>query len=113
MGKYERIIDSIDHERGNCLMLYKDNVGLLRPLGEETELKAIRALLEWFMGKDKEEALSGLGKSQDGRIAASIVSMLIEKQMRTAKKYVDSCIKKQRRSERNQSHTRVPDLSRD
>lgn len=102
MKKYITKTESIDPERGNCLLLYTDKVRPLTKLTDNELGITMRALLLWFIGKiTVDEALGEITEKCKNGLLSDIVESIITAQQRHVQKYLAECERKKWRRERN------------
>ena len=89
MKRYRSKLETVDPERGDCLMLYADTVELIRALDERDRDDVIQAMFSWFLGAKEKEVIDGLVETSS-KIAIQILKSVIEKQKRNAGKFMRS-----------------------
>lgn len=102
MRNYIPKTQTIDPERGNCLLLYTDKVRPLTRLPDNEFLVTMRALCRWFIGKISfDEALLEISDKCKNGLLCDLVESIMSAQQRHVQKYIANCEKRKRRSERN------------
>lgn len=104
MKRYRSKLETVDPERGDCLMLYADTVELISALDEKDRDNVIRAMFSWFLGAEEQSVIDGLVETSS-KIAIQILKSVIEKQKRNAGKFIEKCLKQQ---QRRLGHPRFP-----
>ena len=96
MKRYRSKSETVDPERGDCLMLYADTVELISALDEKDRDNVIQAMFSWFLGAEEQSVIDGLVRTAS-KIATQILKSVIEKQKRNAGKFIEKCLKQQQR----------------
>ena len=104
MKRYRSKLETVDPERGDCLMLYADTVELIGALDEKDRDNVIQAMFSWFLGAEEQSVIDGLVRTAS-KIATQILKSVIEKQKRNAGKFIEKCLKQQ---QRRLGHPRFP-----
>ena len=104
MKRYRSKLETVDRERGDCLMLYADTVELISALDEKDRDNVIQAMFSWFLGAEEQSVIDGLVRTAS-KIATQILKSVIEKQKRNAEKFIEKCQKQQ---QRRLGHPRFP-----
>ena len=104
MKRYRSKLETVDPERGDCLMLYADTVELISALDEKDRDNVIQAMFSWFLGAEEQSVIDGLVRTAS-KIATQILKSVIEKQKRNAGKFIEKCLKQQ---QRRLGHPRFP-----
>ena len=104
MKRYRSKLETVDQERGDCLMLYADTVELISALDEKDRDNVIQAMFSWFLGAEEQSVIDGLVRTAS-KIATQILKSVIEKQKRNAGKFIEKCLKQR---QRRLGHPRFP-----
>ena len=104
MKRFRSKLETVDPERGDCLMLYADTVELISALDEKDRDNVIQAMFSWFLGAEEQSVIDGLVRTAS-KIATQILKSVIEKQKRNAEKFIEKCRKQQ---QRRLGHPRFP-----
>lgn len=104
MKRYRSKLETVDPERGDCLMLYADTVELIGALDEKDRDNVIQAMFSWFLGAEEQSVIDGIVRTAS-KIATQILKSVIEKQKRNAGKFIEKCLKQQ---QRRLGHPRFP-----
>ena len=104
MKRFRSKLETVDPERGDCLMLYADTVELISALDEKDRDNVIQAMFSWFLGAEEQSVIDGLVRTAS-KIATQILKSVIEKQKRNAGKFIEKCRKQQ---QRRLGHPRFP-----
>ena len=104
MKRFRSKLETVDPERGDCLMLYADTVELISALDEKDRDNVIQAMFSWFLGAEEQSVIDGLVRTAS-KIATQILKSVIEKQKRNAEKFIEKCRKQQ---QRRLDHPRFP-----
>ena len=94
MKRFRSKLETVDPERGDCLMLYADTVELISALDEKDRDNVIQAMFSWFLGAEEQSVIDGLVRTAS-KIATQILKSVIEKQKRNAGKFIEKCRKLQ------------------
>ena len=104
MKRFRSKLETVDPERGDCLMLYAETVELISALDEKDRDNVIQAMFSWFLGAEEQSVIDGLVRTAS-KIATQILKSVIEKQKRNAEKFIEKCRKQQ---QRRLGHPRFP-----
>lgn len=104
MKRYRSKLETVDRERGDCLMLYADTVELINALDEKDRDNVIQAMFSWFLGAEEQSVIDGLVRTAS-KIATQILKSVVAKQKRNAGKFIEKCLKQQ---QRRLGHPRFP-----
>lgn len=95
--RYVSKVDTLDRDRGDCLMLYNDLVDLLEVLEDDDWTAALKAIFAWFLGADENAMWKGPLTEGASKTAQKIAKLVIERQKRSAGRYIERCEKQRQR----------------
>jgi len=108
MGNYKRKLDTLDPERGDCLMLYVDNLEVVMAMNEHDSIAILRGLINWFLGATEESVLKEVVETaHDKRLAKTMLGNMIGRQKGFVENYLEDCRRKQNNALRAKSKYRA------
>lgn len=96
-GRRARLLDTLDRERGNCLMLYFDRLNVLNMMPEADQSVTLILLKRWFEGADEGDVMCAAYDHPRSQQIATALRLLIDDQKRHAEHYYCYCLSQRKR----------------